>query len=124
MSQDQPAVDYYDALGRLLVEGLEFNYSGLKHSYLDAFQRLLGDVVQEIGAAPAVSRPELAMLGDFAVWEKNVRSAAGCGDSGVNVCSRGFGPPSVALPPSPARRAHAFTPTSQGAVEFYGVGLG
>ena len=76
--QDQPAVDYYDALGRLLVEGLEFDYSGLKHSYLDAFQRLLGDVVQEIGAAPAVSRPELAMLGDFAVWEKNVRPFVRC----------------------------------------------
>ena len=106
------------------MEGLEFDYSGLKHSYLDAFQRLLGDVVQEIGAAPAVSRPELAMLGDFAVWEKNVRFAAGC-----RVCTvcRFARPASVhrvfccfaAL----SRSAHAVTLAS-GAVEFYGFGLG
>lgn len=98
-------MDYYWALERLLEEGFEVvvalwawyrisnheqfpwtlalvlvltqvDYSGLKHSYLDAFERLLGDVLQEIRAAPAASRLDLAVLGEFSNWERQVPSYA------------------------------------------------
>ena len=69
------ALAYYDALCALLRDGLRCDYAGLKDTYIDGFQRLLDNIVEALGttALGRGTRKDLAMLSDFALWEREIR---------------------------------------------------
>ena len=64
---------FYDALLQLVLTGPGVDTESLKFSYLNAFQRLVGRLVQFMDPDPLANRRDLEVLGDFASWERNVR---------------------------------------------------
>uniref|UniRef100_A0A7S2B002 Uncharacterized protein n=1 Tax=Octactis speculum TaxID=3111310 RepID=A0A7S2B002_9STRA len=71
--KDPDAEAYWRALRQLLTEGLDVDYSNLKQSYMNSFERILGGMVTQQFSAKRPARPELEIASKFANWEMKVR---------------------------------------------------